>query len=92
MTSNNKAADIAFNPKRKFQENEAKVKFMNFKSQNVVFFNSLPHFDCDSPTNEKGKKPENIDSCPTKNFNFFNDVNDCFNRPKNFNSYLFSDK
>ena len=71
MTSNNKAADIAFNPKRKFQENEAKVKFMNFKSQNVVFFNSLPHFDCDSPTNEKGKKPENIDSCPTKKFNFF---------------------
>ena len=38
MTSNNKATDIAFNPKRKFQENEAKVKFMNFKSQNVVFF------------------------------------------------------
>ena len=91
MTSKNDA-DISFNPKNKFEENEAKIRFMNFKSQDVVFFNSLPHFDCDYPTNEKGKKPENIDSCPTKKFNFFNDENDFFNRRKNFSSYLFSDK
>ena len=91
MTSKNDA-DISFNPKNKFEENEAKIRFMNFKSQDVVFFNSLPHFDCDSPTNEKNN--ENVDSCPTKKFNFFNDidVNDCFNRRNNFNSYLFKDK
>ena len=91
MTSKNDA-DISFNPKNKFEENEAKIRFMNFKSQDVVFFNSLPHFDCDSPTHEK--KNENVDSCPTKKFNFFNDidVNDCFNRRNNFNSYLFKDK
>ena len=91
MTSKNDA-DISFNPKNKFEENEAKIRFMNFKSQDVVFFNSLPHFDCDSPTNEQ--KNDNVDSCPTKKFNFFNDidVNDCFNRRNNFNSYLFKDK
>ena len=91
MTSKNDA-DISFNPRNKFEENEAKIRFMNFKSQDVAFFNSLPHFDCDSPTNEKNN--ENVDSCPTKKSNFFNDidVNDCFNRRNNFNSYLFKDK
>ena len=88
MTSNNATADASLNPKCKLEGNEAKIKFMNFKSQDVVFFKSVPHFDCDSPTKAK----ENIDSCPTKKLNFFNDVNDSFNRRKNFNSYLFKDE
>ena len=87
MTSKN-AADASFNPKCKFQENEAKMNFMKFKSQDVVFFNSLPHFDCDSPAKTK----ENVDSLPTKTHNFFNDVNDSLNRRQNFNSYLFKDE
>ena len=87
MTSKN-AADVSLNPKCKFQENEAKLNFMKFKSQDVVFFNSVPHFDCDSPTKTK----ENVDSLPTKKLNFFNDVNDSFNRRQNFSSYLFKNE
>ena len=87
MTSKN-AADASFNPKCKFQENEAKMNFMKFKSQDVVFFNSVPHFDFDSPTKTK----ENVDSLPTKKLNFFNDVNDSFNRRQNFSSYLFKNE
>ena len=87
MTSKN-AADSSLNPKCKFQENEAKLDFMKFKSQDVVFFNSVPHFDCDSPTKTK----ENVDSLPTKKLNFFNGVNDSFKRRQNFSSYLFKNE
>ena len=87
MTSKN-VPDASFNPKCKFQENEAKMNFMKFKSQDVVFFNSVPHFDCDSPTKTK----ENVDSLPTKKLNFFNDVNDSFKRRQNFSSYLFKNE
>ncbi len=64
------------------------MNFMKFKSQDVIFFNFVPHFDCDSPAKTK----ENVDSLPTKTHNFFNDVNDSLNRRQNFNSYLFKDE
>ena len=86
------SADISFNPKNSFEENEAKLHFMKSKSQNVRFFKPIPHFDCES-SNEIGEcRFENVDSCPTKKANFFNDVNDSFNKEKKFNSYLFQDK
>ena len=77
MTSKN-TAEVSFNPKFTLIENEAKINFMKFKSQNVDFFNSVPHFDCDA-TKERENECENIDSCPTKKLNFFNDVSNSFN-------------
>ena len=73
-------------------ENEAKIKFMKFKNQNVLFFNRVPHFDCDSPIKEKGNKYYNADNCPTKRLNFFENAKTSFNQRKKFNSYLFQNK
>ena len=90
MSSKN-TAGIPINPKCGYEENEAKANFMKFKSQDWLFFNSVPHFNCDSQKKLKRKRIENIDSCPTKELNFFNG-NDSFNQCKKFNSYLFQDK
>ena len=92
MKSKRATDNSLFNNKKGLKENEAKVKFMNFKNQDVLFFNSLPHFDCDSPRNIKKDGFDSIDSCPTKRLNFFNCVKDSFNQCKNFNSYLFKNK
>ena len=91
MSSNNNA-DLYFNNKINFSENEAKVNHMNFKSQDVCFFNSVLHFNCDSPTKIEENKSHVFDGVPTKKLDFFKDVEDSFNRRKNFNSYLFQDK
>ena len=85
-----KSSDLPMNSKRLFEENEAKIKFMNYKSQNVIFFNdNLPHFKEEDDSN-KANLAE-IGNCPTKKLNFFNGVNS-FNQGKNFNSYLFQSK
>ena len=85
-----KSSDLPMNSKRLFEENEAKIKFMNYKSQNVIFFNdNLPHFEEEDDSN-KANLAE-IGNCPTKKLNFFNGVNSS-NQEKNFNSYLFQSK
>ena len=84
------AVNPAFNKTSDFRDNEAKIKFMKFKNQDVHFFKSLPHFDCDSP--QKENEYDNADSCPTKKFNFFKNAKDSLNQRKNFNSYLFQNK
>ena len=90
MSSKN-CADIPINARNISEEKEAKVKFMNFKSQNVLFFNgenTLPSFDDDVSHEDRF---DIIGNCPTKRINFFKDV-DSFNQEKNFNSYLFQNK
>ena len=85
-----KSSDLPMNSKRLFEENEAKIKFMNYKSQNVIFFNdNLPHYEEEDDSN-KANLAE-IGNCPTKKLNFFNGVNSS-NQEKNFNSYLFQSK
>ena len=80
MNSKRPADNLSLKYKKDFKENEAKVKFMNFKSQDVFFFNSFPHFDCDSPRKIKENGFDNIDSCPTKRLNFFTCEKDSFNQ------------
>ena len=97
----------AFNNDSDFRDNEAKIKCMKFKNQDVHFFKlfillflliyiwkvkPLPHFDCDSPLKEKEIKFDKADSCPTKKLNFFKNAKNSFNQRKNFNSYLFKNK
>ena len=88
-----KSSDLPMNSKRLFEENEAKIKFMNYKSQNLIFFNdNLPHYEEEDDSN-KANLAE-IGNCPTKKLNFFNGVNSFKrdNQEKNFNSYLFQSK
>ena len=86
------AVNPTFNKTSDFRDNEAKIKFMKFKNQDVHFFKPLPHFDCDSPLKEKENKYDNADRCPTKRLNFFMNAKNSFNQRKNFNSYLFQNK
>ena len=95
-TSNNADIAIAHKAQNKDFKNEAKIKFINFKSQNVNFFNgedSLPHFPL--PENENCHNVNSIDTVdefPKKQINFFNELNDTFSNEKDFNSYLFKNK
>ena len=91
MSSKN-AVNPDINNASDLMENEAKIKFMKFKNQDVLFFNRVPHFNCDSPTKEKGNKCDNADNCPTKKLNFFKDAKNSYNQRKKFNSYLFQNK
>ena len=91
MSSKN-AVNPDINNASDLMENEAKIKFMKFKNQDVLFFNRVPHFDCDSPIKEKGNKYYNADNCPTKKLNFFKNTKNSFNQRKKFNSYLFQNK
>ena len=92
MSSKNAANPVFNNNVCEFEENEAKANFMKFKNQDVLFFNRLPHFDCDSPKNDKGIEFGKSDNCPTKKANFFKNSKNSFNQRKNFNSYLFQNK
>ena len=66
-----KSSDLPMNSKRLFEENEAKIKLMNYKSQNVIFFNdNLPHFEEEDDNSNKANLAE-IGNCPTKKLNFF---------------------
>ena len=91
MSSKN-AVNPDINNANVLMENEAKIKFMKFKNQDVLFFKRVPHFDCDSPIKEKGNKYNNADNFPTKKLNFFKDAKNSFNQRKKFNSYLFQNK